>query len=347
MGGGQEGESPCLAPSPHLSESKTEAREVQRVAQGHTGRLPGLLSQSFSLLTQVSLGFWRFPSESSPPSGGHITHVTRACFLVSSFNQPPPCHAPAAVNPASCSPGGALPAQMAVWLCQGWRPLWAEVLQEPGCLQMEDPGQGTGGEPVRGGGEGKRGRDPRNRGEGSRVTGTPFYKPRPSTPPGASVPAVLGRWALTVMPLLTPAVQMLDQPHQEPTLTPAIGPATTSARSPPLHPCPGPALHAFFRGRGSGGGVGCGCSVPAGLGFLLASCRAWSTRQRRPPPGPLALLLHVGSTGPPSKSCLPQAGGACEGSGGDPRPEPLHPGRAGIPPTHTSCSESEKRKSIV
>lgn len=106
MGGGQEGESPCLAPSPHLSESKTEAREVQRVAQGHTGRLPGLLSQSFSLLTQVSLGFWRFPSESSPPSGGHVTHVTRACFLVSSFNQPPPCHAPAAVNPASCSPGG-------------------------------------------------------------------------------------------------------------------------------------------------------------------------------------------------------------------------------------------------
>lgn len=144
-------------------------------------------------------------------------------------------------------------------------------------------------------------------------------------------------------PLLTPAVQMLDQPHQEPTLTPAIGPATTSARSPPLHPCPGPALHAFFRGRGSGGGVGCGCSVPAGLGFLLASCRAWSIRQRRPPPGPPALLLHVGSTGPPSKSCLPQAGGACEGSGGDPRPEPLHPGRAGTPP-HTPAAVKVRKE---
>ena len=175
---------------------------------------------------------------------------------------------------------------MAVWLCQGWRPLWAKVLQEPGCLRVEDPGQGTGGEPARGGGEGKRGRDPRNRGEGSRVTDTPFYKPRPPTRPGSSVPAVLGRRTLTVMPLLTPAVQMLDQPHQEPTLTPAIGPATTSARSAPLHPCPGPALHAFFRGHGSGGGVGCGCSVPTGLGFLLASCRARSTRQGGPHLGP-------------------------------------------------------------
>lgn len=89
------GGSPCLAPSPCLSKNKAEAREVQTVAQGHTasssGRLPGLLTQSFSLLTPVSLGFWHFRSESSPRSGGH---VTRACFLASSFNQPPPCPLP-------------------------------------------------------------------------------------------------------------------------------------------------------------------------------------------------------------------------------------------------------------
>ena len=234
---------------------------------------------------------------------------------MSSFNRPPPCHPPAAVNPASCSPGGTLPAQMAVWLCQGWRPLWAKVSQEPGCLRVEDPGQGTGGEPARGGGEGKRGRDPRNRGEGSRVTGTPFYKPRPLTRPGSSVPAVLGRGALTVMPLLTLAVQMLDQPHQEPTLTPAIGPATTSAHSPLLHPCPGPALHAFFRGHGSGGGVGCGCSVPTGFGFLLASCRARSTRQGGPHLGPPPTFSTSGAQGRLPNPAFPRLGGL-RGQGG-------------------------------
>lgn len=68
----------------------------------------------------------------------------------------------------------------------------------------------------------------------------------PPTCPGSSLPAVLGGGGLTVMPLLTLAVQTLDQPHQQPTLKPTIGPASTSACRPPLHPCPGPALPAFF-----------------------------------------------------------------------------------------------------
>lgn len=80
---------------------------------------------------------------------------------------------------------------MAVWLCQGLCPIWAEVLQEPGWLRVEDPGQGTGGEPTRGGGVGKRGREPRSR--GVRVHGSlAFYKSRPPTRPGSSVPAVPG-----------------------------------------------------------------------------------------------------------------------------------------------------------
>lgn len=65
-------------------------------------------------------------------------------------------------------------------------------------------------------------------------------------------------------------------------------------------------------------------------------------------PGPPAHPLHVRNTGLPSKSCVPQdvGGGGWEGSRGEPTPKPLYPGRAGAP-RPASCSESEKRSSIV
>ena len=124
---------------------------------------------SLSLLTQLSLGFPRLPSESSPQSGGH---ATRACFLAPF--QPASPRPPAAVNPASCSPGGhsavpdgcvALPrvvpslgrAQLAV----GGRP-WAGH-------------RGRARERGRGGKEGQRSQE--QGGEGSWVPGTPSTSP--------------------------------------------------------------------------------------------------------------------------------------------------------------------------
>ena len=124
---------------------------------------------SLSLLTQLSLGFPRLPSESSPQSGGH---ATRACFLAPF--QPASPRPPAAVNPASCSPGGhsavpdgcvALPrvvpslgrAQLAV----GGRP-WAGH-------------RGRAHERGRGGKEGQRSQE--QGGEGSWVPGTPSTSP--------------------------------------------------------------------------------------------------------------------------------------------------------------------------
>lgn len=138
-------------------------------------------------------------------------------------------------------------------------------------------------------------------GAGMRVHGSlAFYKSRPRHVLAPLCLQFRGQGGLTVTPLLTPAVQMLGQPHRQPTLKPVIGPASTPACRPPLHPCPGPALPAFFRCHSSGGGVGWGCSVHTGWGFLLASCRARSTRQGKPHLGPPPTLSMSGTQG-----CLP------------------------------------------
>ena len=92
------------------------------------------------------------------------------------------------------------------------------------------------------------------------------------------------------------------------------------------------------------GGLGVQCAHR--IGFSPGIMQGTEYQAREAPPGPPAHLLHVRNIGLPSKSCLPQAGGAWEGSRGEPRPEPLYPGRAGAP-RPASCIESEKRNSIV
>lgn len=196
---GPGGEALAWLHHPVYPKNKAEAREVQTVAQGSHSvippRAPPRTPDSEFLSPDTSEpGVLAFPLLRFLRSEGH---VTRACFLrASSFSQPPP--APAAVNPASCSPGGRGALRVpdgCVALPRVCAPSGLRYLQEPGWLRVEDPGQGTGGEH-----EGRWERGAEGPGAGGEVHGH-----WPSTSPAdTSCPLCLQFWGaggLTVAPL--------------------------------------------------------------------------------------------------------------------------------------------------